>query len=209
MALVSPPEGVLAHDVVLLEVLTHAPALVEGQGVAILLEERVDSRNTTIPGILQVLQCEASVLRRGLLPLQGVLGPDTLGIDELRLPGLHISVQVGDELVLLVAQATAVVRDARLGLLRISQVRLRDQDVAHTEHAQSSQLLGGVEDHRRESRGHLRVQPDLDSSLHLVLALHEKIEQRIRVNHGLSEVCHHADEVRVPLVGNLGESSRT
>ena len=36
MALVSPPEGVLAHDVVLLEVLTHAPALVEGQGVAIL-----------------------------------------------------------------------------------------------------------------------------------------------------------------------------
>ena len=44
---------------------------------------------------------------------------------------------------------------------------------------------------------------------HLVLALHEKVQQRIRVNHGLAEVGHHADKVRVPFVGNLGESGRT
>ena len=36
VALVRPPEGVLAHDVVLLEVLAHAPALVEGERVAVL-----------------------------------------------------------------------------------------------------------------------------------------------------------------------------
>ena len=39
MALVRPPEWVLAHDVVLLEVLAHSPALVEGQGVAVLAIE--------------------------------------------------------------------------------------------------------------------------------------------------------------------------
>mmetsp|Transcript_6268 Transcript_6268/g.11473 ORF Transcript_6268/g.11473 Transcript_6268/m.11473 type:complete len:253 (+) Transcript_6268:2354-3112(+) len=131
MALVRPPEGILAHDVVLLEVLAYTPALVEREGVPVLLEERIDTRDTTIPSILQVLQGEASVLRRGLLPLQGVLGPDALRVNELSLPCLHIPVKVRDQLVLLVAQSTAVVGDACLGLFGVSQVRLRDEDVSH------------------------------------------------------------------------------
>mmetsp|Transcript_46858 Transcript_46858/g.74595 ORF Transcript_46858/g.74595 Transcript_46858/m.74595 type:complete len:205 (+) Transcript_46858:2684-3298(+) len=200
-----PPEGVLSHDVVLLEVLADAPALVESQGVSILLEERVDSGDAAIPCILQILQSQAPVLRRGLLPLQRVLRPDALGVHELGLPGLDVSVEVGNQLILLMAQSTAVVRDARLGLLGVSQVRLRDQNVTHTQHTQSAQLLGGVEDHRGEARGHLGVQPNLDARLHLVLALHQEIQQGIGVDHGLTEVGHHANQIGVPLVGNLGE----
>ena len=39
---------------------------------------------------LQILQGQASVLRGGLLSLQGVLRPDALGIHELGLPGLDL-----------------------------------------------------------------------------------------------------------------------
>mmetsp|Transcript_59082 Transcript_59082/g.126986 ORF Transcript_59082/g.126986 Transcript_59082/m.126986 type:complete len:443 (-) Transcript_59082:1525-2853(-) len=175
MALVRPPEGVLPHDVVLLEVLAHTPTSVEGERVAVLLEERVDAWDTTIPSILQILQREAPVLGVCLLALQGVLRPDALAVDELSLPGLDVPVKIRDELILLMAQPAAVVGDARLGLLRVPQVRLRDKDVAHTQHAKAAQLLRSVEDHGREARGHLGVQPDLDAGLHLVLALHEEI----------------------------------
>mmetsp|Transcript_82933 Transcript_82933/g.149644 ORF Transcript_82933/g.149644 Transcript_82933/m.149644 type:complete len:355 (+) Transcript_82933:1047-2111(+) len=205
MTLVCPPERIVAHDAVLLEVLAHTPALVERQGVAILLEERVDARNSAVPGILQVLQGQAPVLRIGLLALQGVLGPDALGVDELGLPGLHVAIEVGDQLVLLVAETTSVVRDASLRLLGVSQVGLRDQDVSHAQHTQTSQLLWSVEDHWRESRWHLGVQSDLNTGLHLVLALHQQIQQRVGVDHCLAEVGHHADEVRVPLVRDLRE----
>lgn len=36
--------------------------------------------------------------------------------------------------------------------------------------------LGSVEHHGRETRGHLRVEPDLDPRLDLVLALHQQIQ---------------------------------
>lgn len=36
----------------LLEVLSHSPTLVEGQGVPVLLEERVDTWDATIPRVL-------------------------------------------------------------------------------------------------------------------------------------------------------------
>mmetsp|Transcript_39335 Transcript_39335/g.83813 ORF Transcript_39335/g.83813 Transcript_39335/m.83813 type:complete len:1257 (-) Transcript_39335:3240-7010(-) len=207
--LVCPPEGVLPHDAVLFEVLSHTPALVESQGVSILLEQSIDSRDSTIPGILQILQSQAPVLGVGLLPLQRILGPDSLRVDELGLPGLDVAVQIGNQLVLFVRQTTAVVGDAGLSLLGISQIGLRDQNVTHTQHAQASQLLGCVEHHRRESRRHLGVQTDLDTGLDLVLALHQEIEQGIGVDHGLSEVGHHANEVGVPLVGDLGEGRGT
>ena len=57
MALVGPPEGVLLEHLVLLEVSAHAPPLVIGQGVPVLLEQRVDPGNSSVPGIFQVLQC--------------------------------------------------------------------------------------------------------------------------------------------------------
>jgi len=46
--LVGPPERVLAHDLVLLEEGAHAPALVVGERVAVLLEERVDARDAAV-----------------------------------------------------------------------------------------------------------------------------------------------------------------
>ena len=42
----------------------------------------------------------------------------------------------------------------------------------------------------------------------LVLALHQEIQKGIGVDHGLTEVGHHADQIGVPLVGNLGEGPR-
>mmetsp|Transcript_94895 Transcript_94895/g.290283 ORF Transcript_94895/g.290283 Transcript_94895/m.290283 type:complete len:372 (+) Transcript_94895:2060-3175(+) len=155
--LVRPPERVLPHDVVLLEILAHAPALVEGERVAVLLEEGVDARDAPVPRVLKVLQGQAPVLGVRLLPLQRVLRPDALAVDELGLPRLDVPVQIRDELVLLVAQAAAIMCDARLGLLGIPQVRLRDENVAHAQHAEAAQLLWRVEDHRREARRHLGV----------------------------------------------------
>lgn len=40
--------------------------------------------------VLQILQRQTSVLRRGLLTLQGVFRPDTLGIHKFRFPGLYL-----------------------------------------------------------------------------------------------------------------------
>ena len=72
----------------LLEFSANAPAFVIGERVPILLKERVDARNAAIPAILEILQCQAPVLRIRLLTLQRVLGPDTLRVDELSFPRL-------------------------------------------------------------------------------------------------------------------------
>ncbi len=48
----------------LLELLTHAPALVVGQRVSVLLEQRVDARDAAVPAVLQVLQRQPPVLRQ-------------------------------------------------------------------------------------------------------------------------------------------------
>ena len=156
VALVRPPERVLAEDLVHLELGAHAPALVVRQGVPVLLEEGVDARDAAVPRVLEVLQGEAAVLGLRLLTLEGILSPDALRVDKLALPGLDVAVEVGDELVLLVAHAGAEVRDAEVGLLAVTQVGLRDQDVAHGKHTEAPDLLGGVEDHRGETGRHLQ-----------------------------------------------------
>mmetsp|Transcript_51851 Transcript_51851/g.121766 ORF Transcript_51851/g.121766 Transcript_51851/m.121766 type:complete len:1251 (+) Transcript_51851:175-3927(+) len=208
VALVRPPEGVRLHQLVLLPVGAQAPALVVGQRVAVLLEQRVDARDAPVPRVLQILERQPAVLCVRLLPLQRILGPHALRVEELALPRLDVAVQVGDHLVLVVAEAGAEVRDAAVGLLREAEVRLRDQHVAHREHAEPAELLGRVEHHRREPRGHLGVEPDLDARLDLVLALDEQVEQLRGVDHRLAEVGHQADHRRVPLVGDLGEGRR-
>jgi len=86
-----------------LELGAHAPALVISERVPILLEEGVDARYAAVPRVLQILQGEPAVLGGGLLAFERVLRPHALRVDELRLPGLHVPVQVGDQLVLLVA----------------------------------------------------------------------------------------------------------
>ena len=66
-----------------------------------------------------------------------------------------------------------------------------------------TKLLGCIEDHRRESARHFRVQSDLDTSLYLVLTLDEQIQELLCVHYCFSEVCHQADQRCVPLVNNL------
>ena len=55
------------------------------------------------------------------------------------------------------------VGDAQVGLLAVAQIGLGNEDVAHGEHAQASNLLGTVEDDRWEPARHLTVQPNLDT----------------------------------------------
>lgn len=172
------------------------------------MEESVYSRNATVPAVLEVLESESLVLGVGLLSLERVLGPDALRVDELALPRHNVSIQVGYELILAVRHARAEVRDGRLGLLGPAQVRLRYEHVTHGQHAEAAELLGRVEDDRREATRHLRVEADLDARLYLVLALDEQVEQLLRVDNGLAEIGHEADERRVPLVDDLGERRR-
>jgi hypothetical protein len=54
MLLMSPPEGVLLEYLVLLEVLSHSPALIVGQCKSILLEKSVDPRDSSIPRVFEV-----------------------------------------------------------------------------------------------------------------------------------------------------------
>ena len=51
-------ERVRAAHLVLLEVCTHAPTLVVGERVPVLLEERVDARDASIPRVLQVFKSQ-------------------------------------------------------------------------------------------------------------------------------------------------------
>ena len=101
--------------------------------------------------------------------------------------------------------SVAEVRDSRGRLLAVRQVALRDQNVTHRQHAQTAQLLRRVEHHRRETTRHLAVQTDLDARLDLVLALHQQVQHRLRVDHRLAEVRHQTDQRRVPLVRHLRE----
>lgn len=60
----------------------------------------------------------APVLTNGFLSLEGVLGPNSLRVDELTLPRLDVSIQVRNELVFFVAHSRPEVGDSHVGLLR-------------------------------------------------------------------------------------------
>lgn len=68
--------------------------------------------------------------------------------------------------------------------------------------------LRGVENNWRETRRHFTVQTNLDTSLNLVLCLHERIQEFVRVDDGLAVVGHQSNQRCVPFVDDLGESSR-
>mmetsp|Transcript_9904 Transcript_9904/g.16651 ORF Transcript_9904/g.16651 Transcript_9904/m.16651 type:complete len:467 (+) Transcript_9904:1679-3079(+) len=133
--LMSPPEGILLEDLVLLEVLTQPPPFVVGEGESVLLEEGVDAGDAAVPRVVQVLERQPPILGLCLLTLERVLRPHALRVHELRLPRLDVAVEVGDQLVLLVRHARAEVRYAGVGLLAVAKVGLGDEDVAHGEHA--------------------------------------------------------------------------
>ena len=55
MLLMGPPERVLLEHLVLLEVLTDAPAFIICESEAILLEEGVNTGDTSVPRVLQIV----------------------------------------------------------------------------------------------------------------------------------------------------------
>lgn len=57
------------------------------------------------------------VLSDGFLSLESVLGPDPLGVDELTLPWLNVTIQVRNQLVLFMAHSRPEVGDAHICLL--------------------------------------------------------------------------------------------
>lgn len=131
VASVGPPEWVLFQDLVLLEILSDTPAFIVGEGQAILLEERVDSWDTVIPGFHEFFGVESSILRERFLLFECVLCPDTLGVKEFGFPRLNVAMQVRDQLIFFVAHACAEMRDAEIGLLVEAEIALRDEDVSH------------------------------------------------------------------------------
>ena len=74
------------------------------------------------------------------------------------------------------------VGDAQIRLLTVAQVRLGDEDVSHGQHPQATDLLGTVEDDRREPTGHLTVQTNLDT-------LHHDTDPMITCHQLLSPCC--------------------
>ena len=114
------PERVLPEHLILLKIGAAPPALVVRERMSIFLEQRVDAGDAPVPGVLEVLERQSSILGVGLLALQRVLRPDALAVDELGLPRLHISKKVRDDLVLLVGHAAPEVRHALVRLFTVS-----------------------------------------------------------------------------------------
>jgi hypothetical protein len=56
MTLMSPPEGTRTKDLVSLEFGSDSPTLIVSQGVAIFLEECIDTRNTAIPTVFKIFK---------------------------------------------------------------------------------------------------------------------------------------------------------
>jgi hypothetical protein len=117
MLLMRPPKGILLQQLILLKILPNPPPLIIRQRQPILLKQRINPRYPMIPTLFQIIQRQPPILTLRLLALHSILRPHPLTINKLRLPGLDVAVEVGDELVLLVRHAGAEVRDALLGLL--------------------------------------------------------------------------------------------
>lgn len=83
------------------------------------------------------------------------------------------------------------------------QVRLRDENVAHGEHAQPPQLFRGVKHHRRKTAWHFGIQTNFDSSLDFILTFHQQIKQLLSIYNSFPEICHQANQSCIPFVDNL------
>lgn len=83
----------MSSYLVLFEVSTYSPSLIIGQCVPVFLEQGIDPRDATVPRVLQVLQSQPPVLGIGFLPLQPVLCPHPLAVNELTLPWLNVAAE--------------------------------------------------------------------------------------------------------------------
>jgi hypothetical protein len=175
-----PPEWIGACDLILLELLTDTPSSIISQGMAILLEQCVDTWDTSVPAVIQIIQRQPPVLSFSFLFLERILAPYTLTVNELALPRLNVTVEVWNQLLLLVSHTCPEVSHTQVGLLTVPQVRLGDQDMSHAEHTQTTNFLGRIEDYWRESGRHLGVEANLDTCLNLVLTFDQQIQQLLQ-----------------------------
>lgn len=96
-----------------------------------------------------------------------------------------------------------------VSLLGPPQIGLRNKYETHGKHTETTKFLRRVEDTGRETRRHLGVKTNFDTSLDLVFGLDERIKQLVGVHDGLSVVSHQTDKTGVPLVDDLRESRTT
>ena len=81
----------LTFYLVLFEVCANSPPFIISQRLFVLLEKSVDAGNSSVPAVFQVLQCEPAVLGIGLMTLQSILSPHSLGVNELTFPRHDVS----------------------------------------------------------------------------------------------------------------------
>eukprot|EP00983_Pelagomonas_calceolata_P121585 1160813-Pelagomonas_calceolata.AAC.2 len=81
---------------------------------------------------------------------------------------LDVAVQIGNELLLLMAHTRAEVGDPQVSLLAVAQIRLGDEDVSHGEHALHR---GRAHKHMRKVGNQAQAMADEDVS-HGEQALH-------------------------------------
>jgi hypothetical protein len=112
-----PPEGVALHLLVNLELCASSETLIETERASILLEEGVDTWETTVPTVLKILKGETTVLLLSFETLLRVLGPDTLRVDKLSLPRDDVSENVGNQSLFVVRHTSTVVGDTSICLL--------------------------------------------------------------------------------------------
>lgn len=103
---------------------------------------------------------------------------------------LDVTIQIGDELLIFMTHTTTEMCDSHICLLTVPQITLRNQNVTHRQHSQSSNLLWCIKYDWRKPAGHLWIQPNLNTGLDLVLTLHQEVKQLLSVHSCFSEICH-------------------
>lgn len=86
-----PPEWIALHQRILFELGSGSETLVEAQCTPVLLEESVDTRQTSIPAVLKIFERKSPVLLICFQSLLRIFGPHALRVNELRFPSRHIS----------------------------------------------------------------------------------------------------------------------
>jgi hypothetical protein len=176
VALMGPPKGVHSALLIHLEFSSKPPTTIVRQRVAIFAEKSIDARDTSVPRIFKIFQCQAAILSIGLLSLERILSPNTLGVNKLALPWLKIPEEIWDQLVGVVAKTGAEMSHSHFRLLAVPEIALWDKHMSHRQHTKPSKFLWTIENYWRESTWHLTVQPNLDTSLDLILVLDEQIK---------------------------------
>ena len=138
-----------------------------------------------VPAIFQIFKGETTILGICLLPLRHKLNPESLppwamagcictsseSTDPLRGSYQHGSVQLFRRTNVSKEDGISKKEGGRtsdISLLEPSQITLRDENVTHRKHSETTKFFRCVEDDRWETRQHLTVQTDLDTRLNFV-----------------------------------------